>query len=287
MQTRASNMDIKIVSTFIVCCVAMEAIAPVFSTGDWQESLDSLKRLSSSLSTKRDKASINTLKEVNALIEASNISGSKCNQDRLEELNEALYTRSTELKLDAYRTHCVEDQYLFCHRAAVQQVEKAVAGLSDRDQRGMNTLREFYWRQTSGMLNLVRFHLNPPQLSKVLLEFMAHSLSRFEAKTLKKEEGGESLFNAQFDSVVSSLCRKVEGVVEPKAALYDTIASERIVRDQMDDFTKDWVLNARMCRYLNKNLDKCRRETYRALITSKPEELGDRVESAIKSTLNG
>lgn len=280
-------MNIKIISAWIVCYVAMEATSPVLSAGDWQETLDSLKQLSSSLSTKRDKGSIDTLKEVSALIKASDVSESKCNQDQLEELSEAFYSRSTQLKLDAYKKHCVEDQYLLCHNDAVQQVEKAVAGLSEREQRDMNTLREFYWRQTSGMLNLVRFHLNPPQLNKVLLEFMAHKLSRFEARTLRKEEGGETMFNAQFDSVVSSLCRKVENVVLLKAALYDIIANERIIRDQMDDSTKDWVLNARMCRYINKNLDMCRRGTYRTLMDSKPEELGYRVEGAIKSTLNG
>jgi len=222
----------------------------------FDEVLDSLKRLEATFTTGRDPALNFKLKNVQALIAASEVNENKCLRSAFSELDRLLeYNSPSKVNVIPYLNVCREKLFESCKSKFVSGVRVAVDRLELSERERMSLL--------GGIIDKIQSQSceddsHRTQLARIVLAYLQRQRrSPSERETLMDKRRGREAFGRLAQSTLGNVCFAVKRALEPYMFI---LAQPQI--DKLDAITVSWIKVAVTCREILWNFESFVRSTY-------------------------
>lgn len=183
------------------------------------------------------------------LAELSKLSERKCNREELAKFK-LLLTQcpAGANNLRNYVNFMKSKQSEMCEPLFAMQLEDAITTLDFDDRLHMNYLAAgFNVRQLSLGPNELSIYSQPDNLMVGLKKFLQQELGLDFARSVKQNPKGRQEFTALFEERIFEQCARIKRKLSPIVDVYQLFDLDNDLTIETDDYTLDWIRNARLC----------------------------------------
>lgn len=163
----------------------------------------------------------------------------------------------------------------FARHQLYDQCEQTLAGtlrwhvekeLSSEDRLKVRLLRQHIFQLNYGFNPHRPYFFIPKKVIKEgVLAYMEQQVGgRFEAQ-LFESQVGVYYFEEHFTRLVTKSCKSLRKLLDPFVDIYDIFIGERLEAQLLSQFTREWLANARVCRFILTDLDFILTQSYKLL----------------------
>lgn len=219
-----------------------------------------------------------------ALIEISNYNESNCNLNAFKHIEERI-DKSVKRKTPNIF------EFLIYHRGQLfskcqAKLAKDVGKLSSQDREDMSALNDKILsannvqdKQASTDSKKSAIFASDPQIWRSFLVEESLKLILRRAKetqlmAMKKyeDELESDKFTAEFKKTVGGLCKRVVGELTHSVAIFNLLNFDTDLLARLEPMTLEWMINARICRYISEQIHAVTDEAYQILLNENWKE---------------
>lgn len=227
---------------------------PVLEPG---ETLKLLKHLQDFYKSRDDKISQERKIQIDELVAESGFDSNSCKRTSLANWGHLAKIYENSGNLSPYLEYIRHEHFAFCQREFDSSLHGSLSRLTEEQIAQIKQFRALVQAKNCRPIDDPYTVINTGPVAEAVLAFMQinnHFSLHGLAQEFKDKKTGKSSFSREIENVIGDLCRAISREFDTKIEISSFYTRYADLVDKMNEDTKNWITNARICRVYSDNM---------------------------------